>query len=143
LWTGGSGPTTHDHVETSVRCYPPQSGDGCRGHRFAPASDTTHEEFRRVTEVTYLGSGWGTMSALRRMRSRDARVIVQVGSALAYRGVPLQGAYSADAPRRKRLLVAAAGSNSSPARSRSTSRRCSGSREGGRSKEERAATSFP
>jgi NAD(P)-dependent dehydrogenase (short-subunit alcohol dehydrogenase family) len=51
------------------------------------------EEFRRATEVTYLGSVWGTMSALRRMRERDAGVIVQVGSALAYRGIPLQGAY--------------------------------------------------
>jgi NAD(P)-dependent dehydrogenase (short-subunit alcohol dehydrogenase family) len=60
---------------------------------FAPVSDTTHEEFRRATEVTYLGSVWGTMSALRRMRPRDAGVILQVGSALAYRGIPLQGAY--------------------------------------------------
>jgi len=60
---------------------------------FAPVADTTHEEFRRATEVTYLGSVWGTMSALRRMRPRDAGVIVQVGSALAYRGIPLQGAY--------------------------------------------------
>ena len=60
---------------------------------FAPVSDTTPEEFRRATEVTYLGSVWGTMSALRRMRPRDSGVIVQVGSALAYRGIPLQGAY--------------------------------------------------
>src|SRR5436309_7131501 len=60
---------------------------------FAPVSDTTPEEFRRATEVTYLGSVWGTMTALRRMRPRDAGVIVQVGSALAYRGIPLQGAY--------------------------------------------------
>src|SRR5262249_50312901 len=60
---------------------------------FAPVSDTTPEEFRRATEVTYLGSVWGTMSALRRMRARDDGVIVQVGSALAYRGIPLQGAY--------------------------------------------------
>jgi NAD(P)-dependent dehydrogenase (short-subunit alcohol dehydrogenase family) len=60
---------------------------------FAPVADTTPEEFRRATEVTYLGSVWGTMSALRRMRERDAGVIVQVGSALAYRGIPLQGAY--------------------------------------------------
>jgi short-subunit dehydrogenase len=60
---------------------------------FAPVSDTTPEEFRRATEVTYLGSVWGTMSALRRMRERDAGVIVQVGSALAYRGIPLQAAY--------------------------------------------------
>jgi short-subunit dehydrogenase len=60
---------------------------------FAPVTDTTPDEFRRATEVTYLGSVWGTMSALRRMRERDAGVIVQVGSALAYRGIPLQGAY--------------------------------------------------
>jgi NAD(P)-dependent dehydrogenase (short-subunit alcohol dehydrogenase family) len=60
---------------------------------FAPVSQTTPEEFRRATEVTYLGSVWGTMSALRRMRPRDSGVIVQVGSALAYRGIPLQGAY--------------------------------------------------
>jgi short-subunit dehydrogenase len=60
---------------------------------FARVTDTTPEEFRRATEVTYLGSVWGTMTALRRMRERDAGVIVQVGSALAYRGIPLQGAY--------------------------------------------------
>jgi NAD(P)-dependent dehydrogenase (short-subunit alcohol dehydrogenase family) len=60
---------------------------------FAPVSDTTPDEFRRATEVTYLGSVWGTMAALRRMRPRDRGVIVQVGSALAYRGIPLQGAY--------------------------------------------------
>jgi len=60
---------------------------------FAPVWDTTPEEFRRATEVTYLGSVWGTMTALRRMRPRDRGVIVQVGSALAYRGIPLQGAY--------------------------------------------------
>ena len=60
---------------------------------FAPIMDTTPDEFRRATEVTYLGSVWGTMAALRRMRPRDEGVIVQVGSALAYRGIPLQGAY--------------------------------------------------
>jgi len=60
---------------------------------FAPVSDTTPDEFRRATEVTYLGSVWGTMAALRRMRPRDSGVIVQVGSALAYRGIPLQAAY--------------------------------------------------
>ena len=62
---------------------------------FAPVSDTTPDEFRRATEVTYLGSVWGTMTALRRMRPRDSGVIVQVGSALAYRGIPLQAAYCA------------------------------------------------
>jgi short-subunit dehydrogenase len=60
---------------------------------FARVSDTTPDEFRRATEVTYLGSVWGTMAALRRMRPRDSGVIVQVGSALAYRGIPLQAAY--------------------------------------------------
>jgi NAD(P)-dependent dehydrogenase (short-subunit alcohol dehydrogenase family) len=53
------------------------------------------EEFRRVTEVTYLGVVHGTQAALRRMQPRDRGVIVQVGSALAYRGIPLQAAYSA------------------------------------------------
>ena len=60
---------------------------------FAPFAATEPDEFRRATEVTYLGSVWGTMAALRRMRPRDRGVIVQVGSALAYRGIPLQAAY--------------------------------------------------
>ncbi|HEY4349343.1 MAG TPA: SDR family oxidoreductase [Gaiellaceae bacterium] len=60
---------------------------------FAPLEKTEPGEFRRATEVTYLGSVWGTMAALRRMRPRDRGVIVQVGSALAYRGIPLQAAY--------------------------------------------------
>ena len=60
---------------------------------FAEVWETEPEEFRRATEVTYLGSVWGTMAALRRMRPRDRGVIVQVGSALAYRGIPLQAAY--------------------------------------------------
>ncbi len=59
----------------------------------APLDRITAEEFRRITEVTYLGSVWGTMAALRRMRPRDRGVVVQVGSTLAYRGVPLQAAY--------------------------------------------------
>lgn len=60
---------------------------------FAPFSDITPEEFRRATEVTYLGCVYGTMSALRRMRTRNRGTIVQVGSALAYRSIPLQSAY--------------------------------------------------
>jgi NAD(P)-dependent dehydrogenase (short-subunit alcohol dehydrogenase family) len=60
---------------------------------FAPLEKTGPDEFRRATEVTYLGSVWGTMAALRRMKPRDSGVIVQVGSALAYRGIPLQAAY--------------------------------------------------
>ncbi len=62
---------------------------------FAPISDTTPEEFRRVTEVTYLGYVHGTLAALRRMRPRNRGTIVQVGSALAYRSIPLQAAYCA------------------------------------------------
>lgn len=60
---------------------------------FSPFMEITPEEFRRVTEVTYLGYVHGTMAALRRMKPRDRGVIVQVGSALAYRGIPLQSAY--------------------------------------------------
>src|SRR5690606_40343232 len=60
---------------------------------FSPFKETTAEEFRRVTEVTYLGYVYGTMAALRRMLPRDRGKIVQVGSALAYRSIPLQSAY--------------------------------------------------
>ncbi len=60
---------------------------------FAPFAETTPEEFRRVTEVTYLGFVHGTMAALARMRPRDHGAIVQVGSALGARGIPLQSAY--------------------------------------------------
>ena len=60
---------------------------------FSPLADMTPEEFRRVTEVTYLGFVHGTMAALRHMRPRNRGTIVQVGSALAYRGIPLQSAY--------------------------------------------------
>jgi short-subunit dehydrogenase len=62
---------------------------------FSPVIEMTPEEFRRVTEVTYLGYVYGTLSALRRMLPRDRGVIIQVGSALAYRGIPLQSAYCA------------------------------------------------
>jgi NAD(P)-dependent dehydrogenase (short-subunit alcohol dehydrogenase family) len=61
---------------------------------FAPFVDIGPEEYRRVTEVTYLGVVNGTRSALRRMLPRDRGTVVQVGSALAYRGIPLQSAYS-------------------------------------------------
>jgi hypothetical protein len=60
---------------------------------FARVADTSAEEFRRVTEVTYLGFVHGTLAALHRMLPRDRGVIVQVGSALAYRGIPLQASY--------------------------------------------------
>lgn len=60
---------------------------------FSPFKEMTPEEFKRVTEVTYLGYVYGTMAALRRMIPRDHGTIVQVGSALAYRSIPLQSAY--------------------------------------------------
>lgn len=62
---------------------------------FSPVAQMEVAEFRRVTEVTYLGVVHGTLAALRRMRPRDRGAIVQVGSALAYRGIPLQSAYCA------------------------------------------------
>ncbi len=60
---------------------------------FAPFKEISPDEFKRVTEVTYLGQVYGTMSALKRMLPRNKGSIVFVGSALAYRGIPLQSAY--------------------------------------------------
>lgn len=62
---------------------------------FSPVKEMEAEEYRRVTEVTYLGYVHGTMAALKRMATRDRGTIVQVGSALAYRSIPLQSAYCA------------------------------------------------
>ena len=62
---------------------------------FAPATEISPDEYRRVTEVSYLGYVYGTKAALERMLPRDRGTIVQVGSALAYRGIPLQSAYCA------------------------------------------------
>jgi NAD(P)-dependent dehydrogenase (short-subunit alcohol dehydrogenase family) len=62
---------------------------------FSRAEAITPDEFRRVTDVTYLGYVWGTLAALRRMKPRGRGRIVQVGSALAYRAIPLQSAYCA------------------------------------------------
>lgn len=59
----------------------------------APVHDVSAEELRRTTAVTYLGTAHGTMAALRRMRGRDRGAIVQVGSTLAYRAIPLQAPY--------------------------------------------------
>ncbi|MBB4662382.1 SDR family oxidoreductase [Conexibacter arvalis] len=60
---------------------------------FAWFEEVTPDEYRRATEVTYLGTVWGTRAALARMLPRDRGTIVQVGSALAYRGIPLQAPY--------------------------------------------------
>jgi short-subunit dehydrogenase len=62
---------------------------------FAPVRELTPDEMRRATEVTYLGTVWGTIAALRRMAPRNRGTIVQVGSALAYRSIPLQAPYCA------------------------------------------------
>jgi NAD(P)-dependent dehydrogenase (short-subunit alcohol dehydrogenase family) len=62
---------------------------------FSPVKDMTPLEFRRVTEVTYLGVVYGTLAALKRMLPRDRGTIIQVGSALAKRSIPLQAAYCA------------------------------------------------
>jgi NAD(P)-dependent dehydrogenase (short-subunit alcohol dehydrogenase family) len=60
---------------------------------FAPLGEVRPAEFQRAIEVTFLGQVWGTMAALRRMRPRDDGTIVNVGSALAFIGIPLQSAY--------------------------------------------------
>jgi NAD(P)-dependent dehydrogenase (short-subunit alcohol dehydrogenase family) len=60
---------------------------------FSFFEDVEPDEFQRATEVTYLGAVWGTRAALKRMLPRDRGTIVQVGSALAYRGIPLQAPY--------------------------------------------------
>lgn len=62
---------------------------------FSPVKNMTPEEYKRVTDVTYLGYVYGTLAVLKRMLKRNAGVIVHVGSALAYRGIPLQSAYCA------------------------------------------------
>jgi len=60
---------------------------------YSPFSEISAEDYKRATEVTYLGAVYGTMAALRRMKRQDHGVIVQVGSALAYRAIPLQSPY--------------------------------------------------
>jgi len=62
---------------------------------FSPFDQITAEEFERVVDVTFLGMVYGTMAALKRMKPRNQGTIVMVGSALAYRGIPLQSAYCA------------------------------------------------
>jgi short-subunit dehydrogenase len=60
---------------------------------FSPIKEMSADEFKRVTEVTYLGVVYGTLAALKRMLPRNSGSIIEVGSALAYRGIPLQAAY--------------------------------------------------
>ncbi len=62
---------------------------------FAPSWDVEPEDFRRAVDVTFLGQVWGTLAALKYMRPRDRGTIVNIGSALAFLGIPLQSAYCA------------------------------------------------
>jgi NADP-dependent 3-hydroxy acid dehydrogenase YdfG len=89
----------HDQVDAAAQAVERRVGpidvwvNDAMATVFAPLSETAPDEFRRATEVTYLGTVHGTMAALRRMVPRDRGVVVQVGSALAYRAIPLQSAY--------------------------------------------------
>ena len=89
----------HQQVESAARTVEERFGgidiwvNDAMATIFAPFIETEPEEFARATEVTYLGAVYGTMAALRRMVPRDHGTVVQVGSALAYRAIPLQAAY--------------------------------------------------
>jgi NAD(P)-dependent dehydrogenase (short-subunit alcohol dehydrogenase family) len=89
----------HDAVERAAAAVEERFGpievwvNNAMATVFAPLHKITPDEFRRATEVTYLGTVHGTMAALRRMREHRSGTIVQVGSALAYRGIPLQSPY--------------------------------------------------
>jgi short-subunit dehydrogenase len=91
--------TDHEQVEAAADAVEARFGpidvwiNDAMATVFARFLDTQPEEFKRATEVTYLGTVYGTMTALRRMTARDRGTIVQVGSALAYRAIPLQAAY--------------------------------------------------
>lgn len=90
-----------DQVEAAAAAVEAQLGpidvwvNNAMASVFSPVIEMRADEFRRVTEVTYLGFVYGTLSALKRMRTRDRGIIIQVGSALSYRGIPLQSAYCA------------------------------------------------
>ena len=89
----------HDQVEAAAKAVERELGpidvwvNNAMVSVFAPLKKISPEDFRRVTDVTYLGYVYGTQSALKRMLERDRGKIIQVGSALAYRGIPLQSAY--------------------------------------------------
>src|SRR3954471_15206351 len=89
----------HAQVESAAQAVEEQFGDidvwinDAMSTVFARFTDMLPEEFRHATEVTYLGTVYGTMVALKRMMARDGGKVVQVGSALSYRAIPLQAAY--------------------------------------------------
>jgi short-subunit dehydrogenase len=89
----------HEQVEAAARAVEERFGEidiwvnDAMSTVFARFAETEPDEFKRATEVTYLGAVYGTMVALERMLARNRGTIVQVGSALAYRAIPLQAAY--------------------------------------------------
>ena len=89
----------YTHVESAAQLVEREPGpidiwiNDAMATIFAPFDQISPEDFRRVTDVTYHGFVWGTMAALKRMRPRNRGTIVQVGSALAYRSIPLQSPY--------------------------------------------------
>jgi NAD(P)-dependent dehydrogenase (short-subunit alcohol dehydrogenase family) len=89
----------HDQVEAAAETVETELGpidvwvNNAMTTVFAPFDDIEPPEFARATQVTYLGVVWGTRAAIRRMRPRNRGTVVQVGSALAYRGIPLQAPY--------------------------------------------------
>jgi NAD(P)-dependent dehydrogenase (short-subunit alcohol dehydrogenase family) len=91
----------HDQVEAAAERVERELGpidvwvNNAMASVFSPIVEMKPEEFRRVTDVTYHGVVYGTLAALRRMLPRNRGVILQIGSALAYRGIPLQAAYCA------------------------------------------------
>jgi short-subunit dehydrogenase len=95
----GTDVADHEQVEAAANTVEARFGEidiwvnDAMSTVFARFVDTKPEEFRRATEVTYLGTVYGTMVALERMTARDRGKIVQVGSALSYRAIPLQAAY--------------------------------------------------
>jgi len=106
VWKAGGTPlalptdvSDHEQVETAAQRVEAELGgidiwvNVAFTSVFSPFEQISPEEFRRVTDVTYLGYVYGTMAALKRMKPRNRGAIVQVGSALAYRGIPLQSAY--------------------------------------------------
>ena len=89
----------HEQVEAAADRVEQELGpitvwvNNAMGGLFAPFTEVTPEEFERATRTTYLGQVNGTRAALRYMKPRNAGVVIQIGSALAYRGIPLQAAY--------------------------------------------------
>lgn len=87
------------HVEAAAAAVEAQWGDidvwvnDAMATIFSEVLAIAPADFKRATEVTYLGAVWGTLAALRRMKPRDRGTIVQIGSALAYRSIPLQAPY--------------------------------------------------